>query len=101
MAISIRIILPFFVSGIMFLPSLAASIPSVSKALDLEVVPREPPSFIVMAIMGGAIMPNLMGHIADRNGMSAAFIVPLAFFIWWPFMGWRGRDSAAAIGRQP
>jgi FHS family L-fucose permease-like MFS transporter len=39
-------------------------------------------SFIVMAIMGGAIMPKLMGHIADLHGMSAGFIVPLACFIW-------------------
>ena len=39
-------------------------------------------SFIVMAIMGGAIMPKLMGHIADKDGMSAGFIVPLVCFIW-------------------
>jgi FHS family L-fucose permease-like MFS transporter len=41
-------------------------------------------SFIVMAIMGGAIMPKLMGHIADTHpdGMSAGFIVPLICFGW-------------------
>ena len=39
-------------------------------------------SFIVMAIMGGAIMPKLMGHIADKDGMSAGFIVPLVCFVW-------------------
>jgi len=39
-------------------------------------------SFIVMAIMGGAIMPKLMGHIADKDGMSAGFIVPLICFVW-------------------
>lgn len=38
-------------------------------------------SFIVMAIMGGAIMPKLMGHIADRRDMSAGFIVPLICFV--------------------
>lgn len=37
-------------------------------------------SFIVMAIMGGAIMPKLMGHIADAHGMSTGFVVPLACF---------------------
>jgi FHS family L-fucose permease-like MFS transporter len=33
--------------------------------------------------MGGAIMPKLMGHIADtdKNGMSAGFIVPLVCFV--------------------
>ena len=39
-------------------------------------------SFIVMAIMGGAIMPKLMGHVGDMHGMSYAFIVPLACFVW-------------------
>lgn len=38
-------------------------------------------SFIVMAIMGGAIMPKFMGHIGDLHGMSAAFVVPLACFL--------------------
>ena len=34
-----------------------------------------------MAIMGGAIMPKLMGHVADAHGMSAGFIVPMACFV--------------------
>ncbi len=34
-----------------------------------------------MPIMVGAIMPKLMGHVADRHGMSAAFIVPMISFI--------------------
>jgi FHS family L-fucose permease-like MFS transporter len=38
-------------------------------------------SFIVMAIMGGAIMPKFMGHIGDDHGMSVAFIVPLVCFL--------------------
>ena len=42
---------------------------------------KEASSFIVMAIMGGAIMPKLMGHIADQSDMSTGFIVPLACFI--------------------
>ncbi len=37
-------------------------------------------SFIVMAIMGGAIMPKLMGHIGDVHGLSKSFIVPLVCF---------------------
>jgi FHS family L-fucose permease-like MFS transporter len=38
-------------------------------------------SFIVMAIMGGAIMPKLMGHVADVHGMSAGYIVPTVCFV--------------------
>jgi MFS transporter, FHS family, L-fucose permease len=37
--------------------------------------------YIVMAIMGGAIVPKLMGHVADTRGMSFAFIVPLVCFM--------------------
>jgi FHS family L-fucose permease-like MFS transporter len=38
-------------------------------------------AFIVMAIMGGAILPKLMGHVADQYDMSRGFIVPLCCFI--------------------
>ena len=37
-------------------------------------------AFIVMAIVGGAIAPMLMGWIADQHGMQAGFIVPLVCF---------------------
>lgn len=37
-------------------------------------------AFIVMAIMGGAVLPKLMGAIGDRYDMSRAFIVPLFCF---------------------
>ncbi len=43
---------------------------------------KEASSFIVMAIMGGAIMPKLMGHLGDLRGMSAGFIIPLICFVW-------------------
>ncbi len=37
-------------------------------------------AFIVMAIMGGAILPKLMGHVADLYDMSTGFIVPAVCF---------------------
>jgi FHS family L-fucose permease-like MFS transporter len=37
-------------------------------------------SFIVMAIMGGAILPKVMGAVADKYDMSRGFIVPAACF---------------------
>jgi FHS family L-fucose permease-like MFS transporter len=37
-------------------------------------------AFIVMAIMGGAILPKLMGYVADRFDMSRGFIVPMFCF---------------------
>jgi FHS family L-fucose permease-like MFS transporter len=37
-------------------------------------------SFLVMAIMGGAILPKVMGAIADASDLSRAFIVPMVCF---------------------
>ena len=37
-------------------------------------------SFIVMAIMGGAILPKVMGHVADAYDLSRGFIVPMLCF---------------------
>ena len=37
-------------------------------------------AFIVMAIVGGAIAPMLMGWIADKHGMQFGFIIPLICF---------------------
>lgn len=45
-------------------------------------------SFIVMAIMGGAIIPKLMGAVGDHYGMSRAFVVPLACFGFVAFYGY-------------
>jgi len=53
-------------------------------------------SFLVMAVAGGAFCPPLMGAIADRAGMSIAFIVPLfcfAFIAW--FAMWGNRKKGA------
>ena len=41
---------------------------------------KQASAFIVMAIMGGAIVPKLMGFIADRTDLSRGFIVPLLCF---------------------
>jgi len=41
---------------------------------------KQASAFLVMAIMGGAILPKLMGAVADHWGMSRAFAVPLCCF---------------------
>ena len=38
-------------------------------------------AFIVMAIMGGAVLPKLMGYVADEFDMSRGFIVPMICFV--------------------
>ena len=44
-------------------------------------------SYIVMAIAGGAILPKLMGAVADRWDMSRGFIVPMVCFVFIAFYG--------------
>jgi FHS family L-fucose permease-like MFS transporter len=44
-------------------------------------------AFIVMAIMGGAILPKLMGAVADKYDMSRGFIVPAFCFAFVAFYG--------------
>ena len=44
-------------------------------------------SFIVMAIMGGALLPKLMGSVADRYDISRGFIVPAVCFAIVAFYG--------------
>jgi FHS family L-fucose permease-like MFS transporter len=41
---------------------------------------KQASAFIVMAIIGGALVPKLMGYIADRSDLSRGFIVPLFCF---------------------
>jgi FHS family L-fucose permease-like MFS transporter len=56
-------------------------------------------SFIVMAIMGGAILPKLMGAVADKYDMSRGFIVPLVCFAFVAFYGfsWSRLSNAESL----
>lgn len=38
-------------------------------------------SLLVMSIVGGAIVPPLMGAISDRHGLQPAYLAPLACFV--------------------
>jgi len=55
-------------------------------------------SFIVMAIMGGAIMPKLMGHIADQHDIAFGFIVPLVCFLLVALYGLTWSDLSGSQG---
>ena len=55
-------------------------------------------SFIIMAIVGGAIVPPLMGLMADRIGIQQSFIIPsfcFLFVIYYGLNGYRTHPSAA------
>jgi FHS family L-fucose permease-like MFS transporter len=48
-------------------------------------------SLIVMAIAGGALLPPVLGYIADRtNNIQNGYIVPLICFIVVFYFGWKG-----------
>jgi FHS family L-fucose permease-like MFS transporter len=53
-------------------------------------------SYIVMAIMGGAILPKLMGYVADKFDMSRGFIVPMFCFAFVAFYGFNWPRFAKA-----
>jgi FHS family L-fucose permease-like MFS transporter len=63
-------------------------------------------SFIVMAIMGGAILPKVMGEVADKYDLSRGFIVPMlcfafvaAYAFFWPKLsGAEGVTGVATSG---
>jgi FHS family L-fucose permease-like MFS transporter len=57
-------------------------------------------SFIVMAIMGGAILPKLMGAVADKWDMSRGFAVPMVCFSLVAFYGfnWTRFSKADSMG---
>ncbi|MGA2709845.1 MAG: sugar MFS transporter [Steroidobacteraceae bacterium] len=47
-------------------------------------------SLLVMAILGGALLPPLEGRIADVAGLQISFIVPLIAYGYVGFYGWIG-----------
>jgi MFS transporter, FHS family, L-fucose permease len=54
-------------------------------------------SLLVMAILGGALLPPLQGLIADTtHNLQFSFIVPLVAYAYVAFYGWKGHR----IGRK-
>jgi FHS family L-fucose permease-like MFS transporter len=75
---------PFFMS-IMFPTIFALGIKDLGEEGKIAA------SFLVMSIVGGAVIPLLMGLISDRTGsIQLAYIVPLLCFFITLYFGWRG-----------
>jgi FHS family L-fucose permease-like MFS transporter len=73
---------------------------------DLGTQAKKASAFIVMAILGGAIMPRLMGHLGDVYDMSVAFLMPLSCFVvialygfFWAALA-RTRDEHAVLSHR-
>jgi len=45
---------------------------------------------LIMAIVGGAVIPNAMGRLADAIGLHLSFVLPALCFVYIMYYGWRG-----------
>ena len=79
----VSVFLSYFFMSIMFPTIFALGI------FGLGARAKKASAFIVMAIMGGAVLPKLMGFVADRFDMSRGFIVPMFCFAFVAFYGYR------------
>ena len=52
-------------------------------------------SLLVMAIIGGAIFPALMGYLSDRINIQRAFVVPLVCYTYILYFSVKGYQPAA------
>jgi FHS family L-fucose permease-like MFS transporter len=75
------VFLSYFFMSIMFPTIFALGI------FGLGAQAKKASAFIVMAIMGGAVLPKLMGYVADEYDMSRGFIVPMFCFAVVAFYG--------------
>jgi MFS transporter, FHS family, L-fucose permease len=80
----------FFFESIMFPTIFALGIK------DLGSHTKKGSSFIIMSIVGGALVPYVMGLLTDRYTVAFAYIVPLLCFIIVAWYGWRGYRTNTA-----
>ncbi len=96
----VAVFLTYFFMSIMFPTIFALGIFGLGERA------KKASSFIVMAIMGGAILPKVMGAVADHYDLSRGFIVPMfcfAFvaaygFLWPKLSGAEGMQGVSTTG---
>lgn len=79
----IALIAMFFFMSIMFPTIFAIGVKRLGRHT------KRASSFLIMAIVGGAIMPYLMGSMADHFSTATAFILPFCCFFIVAWFGWR------------
>ena len=53
-------------------------------------------ALLIAAIVGGAIIPELQGVLADRIGIHHAFVLPVLCYLYIAFYGFKGSTRAGA-----
>jgi len=65
-----------------------------SLALDrMGVYKSQVSSLLVMAVVGGAILPVILGRVADVWNLQHSFIIPLVAYAYVAFYGWKGHKA--------
>jgi FHS family L-fucose permease-like MFS transporter len=89
----VAVVLIGFFHSIMFPTIFALSIK------NLGVYTKRGSSFLVMAIIGGAVFPAIMGRISDASSIQTAFIVPLlcyAYILYFALSGYKPSSAENA-----
>jgi FHS family L-fucose permease-like MFS transporter len=87
------VVLIGFFHSIMFPTIFALSI----KGLGSQT--KRASSLLVMAIIGGAFFPAIMGRISDVSSIQRAFVVPLLCYVFILYFGLSGyKPSVAPVG---
>jgi MFS transporter, FHS family, L-fucose permease len=89
----VSVFLSYFFMSIMFPTIFALGIYGLGDKT------KKASAFIVMAIMGGAVLPKLMGAIADKYDLCRGFIVPMLCFAFIAFyaLNWSKFSKAEAL----
>ena len=74
----------FFFQSITFPTIFALGIKDMGQAT------KQASSYIIMAIVGGAVFPPIMGAIADNSSIALAFLLPAALFAYISWYGFKG-----------
>jgi FHS family L-fucose permease-like MFS transporter len=80
----------FFLMSIMFPTIFALGIKGLGSST------KKGSSFLVMAVVGGALFPPIMGYVSDIYGMSTGFFVPIPLFLFILFYGLIGFKTQVA-----
>jgi FHS family L-fucose permease-like MFS transporter len=85
----LALILSFFFMSIMYPTHFALAIRGMGERTKLA------SSWMVTAIVGGSVMPILMGWLADHYSMRVGFLMPLVCFAFIAFYGFNWRSFYA------
>jgi FHS family L-fucose permease-like MFS transporter len=91
LAAVLAIVLVGFFNSIMFPTIFALSLK------DLGNLTKRGSSLLVMAIIGGAMIPAAMGRISDASNIQRAFVVPLICYLYVIYFAIRGYQPAATV----